>query len=222
MLLKAEKIKKSYPQSESDLEVLKEINLAVASGQRIAIMGPSGSGKSTLLSILACLDRSDSGALVIHGTDTRNLTALELNQFRARHIGIIFQNFHLLDRLTALENIQLPLDFLGIENGREKALAMLKDLGLEGRAEHFPNQMSRGECQRVAIGRVLVTEPKIIFADEPTGSLDVRTANQIMDLLWTRIPATAAFIMVTHDPRMAKACEKIYSLNDGRLTEASA
>ena len=217
MLLQAQKIRKSYFQGVEELPILKNINLEVREGEKIAIMGPSGSGKSTLLSILSCLDRADSGDLQICGQSVGRMGVPELTSFRAQHVGVIFQNFHLLEKLTAEENIQLPLDLLGKSHSQQKTKDVLKALNLDSRGKHFPYQLSRGESQRVAIGRVLVTDPQIIFADEPTGSLDLKTAQKIMDLLFQHLSPQSAFVMVTHDAGLARLCQKTYHLENGEL-----
>lgn len=228
-VLRVESLLKSYlipsPDGKSDgerLQVLKGLSFQVNPRERLAIMGRSGGGKSTLLGCLSGLDAPDSGLIEVQGQDLSKLSAVDLNRFRARSIGIVFQQFQLLDHFTALENVRLPLDLAGndpIESDR-RALDCLTRVGLKDRQDHFPQQMSRGECQRVAIARVLAMGCPLIFADEPTGSLDVKTGKQVMDLLFeSALAANAALVLVTHDPHLAERCDRILRIEDGRLVE---
>lgn len=211
--------------SSDRLAVLKGISFEVKEGERLAIMGRSGGGKSTLLGCLSGLDYGDSGLVEILGQDLSKMSPSELNSFRARSIGIIFQQFQLLDHFTALENVRLPLD-LASRNPVEAdriAAEKLARVGLSERGDHFPEQLSRGECQRVAIARVLAMGCPLIFADEPTGSLDVKTGTAVMDLLFDSAKeAKAAVVLVTHDPLLAKRCDRILHLDEGRLLERGA
>ena len=206
------------------LQVLRGVSFEVKAGERLAIMGRSGGGKSTLLGCLSGLDYGDSGTVEVLGRDLAKMSASELNEFRARSIGIVFQQFQLLDHFTALENVRLPLDLaaVGPAEADRRALEKLSRVGLEDRADHFPDQMSRGECQRVAIARVLAMDCPLIFADEPTGSLDLKTGTSVMDLLFAATKeAGAALVLVTHDPLLAKRCDRILSIDEGLLHEGT-
>jgi putative ABC transport system ATP-binding protein len=222
-------VKKSYPLAagdrgvtESRLEVLKGIDFEVQAGERLAIMGRSGGGKSTLLGCLSGLDQIDSGEIYLLGKNLAKMSANDLNAFRASTIGIVFQQFQLLDHFTALENVRLPLDLSGLEPEAADAIAKEKlgRVGLGGRESHFPDRMSRGECQRVAIARVLAMGVKLIYADEPTGSLDVKTGRDVMDLLFESAKESrAALVLVTHDPLLARRCDRILRIEDGVLKD---
>ncbi len=225
-------VKKSYPiaghgKSEAEsggsrLEVLKGITFEVRQGERLAIMGRSGGGKSTLLGCLSGLDQIDSGEIHLLGRNLATMSTNELNAFRASTIGIVFQQFQLLDHFTALENVRLPLDLSGVEPAKADAIAAekLDWVGLQGRHSHFPDRMSRGECQRVAIARVLAMGVKLIYADEPTGSLDVKTGRDVMDLLFASAQQSgAALVLVTHDPLLARRCDRILRIEDGVLKD---
>lgn len=227
-VLRVESLLKSYvlpaKLSLERLQVLRGVSFEVKSGERLAIMGRSGGGKSTLLGCISGLDFGDSGKVEVLGRDLEAMSPEELNEFRARSIGIVFQQFQLLDHFTALENVRLPLDLAAVspDEADRRALEKLSRVGLADRTDHFPNQLSRGECQRVAIARVLATGCPLIFADEPTGSLDMRTGNAVMDLLFEASKeAGAALVLVTHDPVLAKRCDRILILNDGRLEEGA-
>jgi putative ABC transport system ATP-binding protein len=222
-------VKKSYPLAAGEhevsanrLEVLKGIDFEVRAGERLAIMGRSGGGKSTLLGCLSGLDQIDSGEIHLLGKNLAKLSTNELNAFRASTIGIVFQQFQLLDHFTALENVRLPLDLSGIAPELADAIAKekLDRVGLCGRGSHFPDRMSRGECQRVAIARVLAMGVKLIYADEPTGSLDVKTGRDVMDLLFASAKESgAALVLVTHDPLLARRCDRILRIEDGILKD---
>jgi putative ABC transport system ATP-binding protein len=221
-LLRAQNLFKSYGEKESKILILNGVSLEVGASQTVSIMGRSGCGKSTLISILAGLDEPDQspsqGFVEILGQNLARLSGSQLNSFRARHIGIIFQQFHILDHLTALENIRLPLDLNQIKDPENRALHLLNKVGLEHRAHHYPTQLSRGECQRVAIARVLVMRPKILLADEPTGSLDSKTGQAIMDLIFELVTQEKiALIMATHDPSVAERCSTQYKMSEGRI-----
>lgn len=224
-------VKKSFPLSGGDgganasrLEVLKGIDFEVQPGERLAIMGRSGGGKSTLLGCLSGLDQIDSGEIYLLGKNLAKMSVNELNAFRASTIGIVFQQFQLLDHFTALENVRLPLDLSGVDPKSADAIAKekLEWVGLSGRGSHFPDRMSRGECQRVAIARVLAMGVKLIYADEPTGSLDVKTGRDVMDLLFASAQKSgAALVLVTHDPLLARRCDRILRIEDGVLKEGA-
>ncbi len=211
---------------EPELHVVRGVSLALNSSETLSIMGRSGCGKSTLISLLAGLDFPTSGQVELLGRKLDQLPASELNQFRAQNVGIIFQQFYLLDHLTALENVRLPLDLqkqhLSAKAMDERALQMLAKVGLADRASHFPDQLSRGECQRVAIARVLMTNPKLVLADEPTGSLDSRTGQEVIDLIFRlATEQEIALIIVTHDKQVAQLCQRRFQMADGFLKESS-
>lgn len=214
-------IKKHFGQSSKAVEVLRGLNLQVAEGERVAILGESGSGKSTLLSLLAGLDRPDAGAVVVDGEPLHQYDETSLAHFRARKLGIVFQQFHLMTDLTAIENVALPLELSGQETARgarERASALLHQVGLGERRHHFPRELSGGECQRVAIARALVSRPKLLLADEPTGNLDATTASRVADLLFELVESTkGTMILVTHSEALAKRCHRTLRLAGGVL-----
>jgi putative ABC transport system ATP-binding protein len=226
--ISATNVRKSFPVAdsragasvdESGLEILKGVSLQVEKPETIAIMGRSGCGKSTFISLLAGLDSPSSGQIEVLGKQIAELSATSLNTFRARHVGIVFQQFHLLDHLTALENVRLPLDLNREKDSDMRAKKMLERVGLGHRTDHFPGQLSRGECQRVAIARVLVMSPEVLLADEPTGSLDIRTGREIIDLiLQLAKERKMALIMTTHDGKIAERCDRIFFMDNGVLT----
>ncbi|GAB4228838.1 MAG: ABC transporter ATP-binding protein [Methyloligellaceae bacterium] len=210
----------TLPSRAGDVDILKNVSLRVAQGESVAVVGPSGSGKTTLMMVMAGLERATSGRVAIAGQDLAGLDEDALAQLRAGRIGIVFQSFHLVPTMTAVENVALPLEFLGEEQAFEAARAALKDVGLAARAEHFPAQLSGGEQQRVAIARALSPQPRIILADEPTGNLDSRTGAQVMDLLFSlREKYGASLILITHDPALAKRCGRVLQMRDGTLSE---
>ncbi len=217
-VLKIRGLSKSYRTDKEDLRILRGIDLEIQSGEVIAIQGPSGCGKSTLISVVAGLDRFDSGEVEILGSEMKNMSSAKWNEFRAHNIGIIFQQFHLLEHLTAIENIRLPLDLKSDPQADELAAEALEKVGLKDRAEHFQRELSRGESQRVAIARVLVMRPKLILADEPTASLDVKTGVAVSEMIFklARNENIAALI-VTHDPSIADLCDRTYVMRDGEL-----
>jgi putative ABC transport system ATP-binding protein len=183
-------------------------------------MGKSGSGKSTLLSLISGIIKADGGDIVLNGISYSDLKESELNDFRAQNIGFIFQNFHLVSYLNALENVMLPAKVCHIPDPKEKAIQLLKSVGLEHRMDHLPSQLSGGEKQRVAIARALIHNPKIILADEPSGNLDDETGNAVMDILFELIKKNnTTLILVTHSKDVATRCEKLYELVLGRLTQ---
>jgi lipoprotein-releasing system ATP-binding protein len=203
-------------------EVLHGIDLRVASGEFVALIGPSGSGKSTLLNVIGLLERPTSGQVIIHGTDVSNLDDAELTTLRGRTLGFVFQFHHLVTALTVVENLMLPLAVSGsmVRSGmRDVALAGLRDVGLEAHADKYPSQLSGGQQQRVAIARALMHRPSLVLADEPTGNLDTKTAQDVLTLLrrYNREHGLA-FVLVTHDPRIASACDRVVEIVDGSLT----
>ena len=219
-VLKATNLTKSWPSPNGSIEVLKGVDLSLRKGESLAIIGPSGSGKSTLLSLLGTLDRPTSGTLKIGGTDTANLSDYDLAKWRGRSLGIIFQQFHLMPSLTAIENVSLPLEIAGDNDARKKAEIALGEVGLSHRIDHLPGALSGGECQRVAIARAIVTKPTVLLADEPSGSLDPDTGKQIADLLFdVARRQSMSMILVTHNTELAQRCERILNMNHGKLEE---
>lgn len=221
MILNVQKLKKAYSQGSRKLEIINDLNLSLEKGSTLAILGQSGSGKSTLLSLLSGLDQADEGQIILDGMDLSALGESELTDLRARKIGIIFQNFHLLPHLSALENVALSLEILKMENPFEVAKKWLSRVGLSNREDHFPDQLSGGEKQRVAIARALSISPDLILADEPSGSLDEETGDIVMDLIFGLVrEEKSTLILVTHNKELAKNCEKTVHLIGGKLVEA--
>jgi putative ABC transport system ATP-binding protein len=204
------------------VHILRGINLTIRHGEAIGIVGPSGSGKSTLLMIMTGLEQASSGNVRVADLDFTALDEDGLARARGENIGIVFQSFHLVPTMTALENVALPLEFSGRADARERAAEVLATVGLSHRLDHFPAQLSGGEQQRVAIARALAPNPKLLFADEPTGNLDARNGEQIMDLLFNLHKTYGAtLVLVTHDKRLAERCERIVNIEDGRLDRAA-
>ncbi|HHX82744.1 MAG TPA: ABC transporter ATP-binding protein [Pseudomonadaceae bacterium] len=200
------------------VEVLKHLNLEMEEGETLAILGQSGSGKSTLLTLLAGLDSPSSGSIILNGQDMQTLSEEQLSTFRARNIGIIFQQFHLMSHLTALENVSLPLDLFGDPDATTKAAEALQQVGLKARASHFPHQLSGGECQRVAIARAMVVRPSILLADEPTGNLDNATGSYVSDMIFDLVKEhRMTLLFVTHNEELAKRCSRAQRLQNGNF-----
>ena len=221
IILKATKVNKSVDTQSGRITILNELNLTVETSESIAIVGQSGSGKSTLLSVLAGLDTPNTGTVEIDNRQINNLSEDERARIRANRTGFVFQSFYLLDDLTALENIALPLELFGHRNPNSKALDWLEKLGLGHRAKHFPKQLSGGEQQRVALGRAFALKPQLLFADEPTANLDVKTANQIIEVLFElHQKSHNSMILVTHDQKLAQRCDSVYFLENGALHHA--
>jgi len=210
---------KRYDVGEVQVHALREISLEISPGGSVAIMGPSGSGKSTLLGILGCLDTATSGSYSLAGEEVGRMTAAELAELRCRRFGFVFQNFNLLPRLTALENVELPLAYSRQRSARRRARAaqMLDRVGLSDRLSHFPSQLSGGQQQRVAIARALVNEPALILADEPTGALDSATGQEILGLLHEVNAGGTTVVVVTHDATVASTMRRRITLADGRI-----
>ena len=207
----------------SQVQVLDGVNLAIGKGETVALLGPSGSGKSTLLMVIAGLENTDRGEVVVEGRDLTRLDEDGLAAFRGQSIGIIFQSFHLIPNMTALENVAVPLELAGKPDALERASRELQAIGLGERRNHYPAQLSGGEQQRVAIARALAVDPKIIVADEPTGSLDTETGNHIADLLFEKLAERGAtLVLVTHDPELAKRCQHMLHIRAGRIEENTA
>lgn len=214
-------LKKGFLQGDAQIQVLKGLNVQVEPGQVVSIVGQSGSGKSTLLSILAGLERADSGAILVDNVDLTPMTEQELTLFRAQNIAIVFQQYHLMSHLTAVENVMLGLEILKMEKPRERAEEALIELGLGHRLHHFPSQLSGGECQRVAIARALVVKPKILLADEPSGNLDIHTGDKVMDVFFDIVKKhNITTLLVTHSEQLAKRCQRILRLNEGQLRDS--
>jgi putative ABC transport system ATP-binding protein len=217
-LVEVRQVSKQFQQGETVIPVLRDLSFGVEAGDTVAIVGQSGSGKSTLLSMLAGLDQPTQGTISVDGQDLGRLNQNELTRFRGRSIGIIFQQFHLMRSLTALENVLLPLDILGLPNAEERAMDALNLMGLGARAKHLPQQLSGGECQRVAIARAFVVEPRILLADEPSGNLDTATGDKVMNLLFDAVAQRGmTLILVTHDMQLASRCKKRLPLVQGQL-----
>ena len=218
MILEVDGVHKAFTSPAGAIEVLRGVNLRVAGGETVAIVGESGSGKSTLLSLLAGLDVPTRGSVRVDGADLGALSEGELARFRARRLGIVFQQFHLMSGLTALENVSLPLELQGAADADSRAREVLEQVGLTQRAGHLPSRLSGGECQRVAIARALVVEPALLLADEPSGSLDAVTGDAVDRLLFELVERRGAtLVLVTHSDRLAAACNRCLSLADGAL-----
>ena len=218
-MLKLKDIHKSYQQGSQEFPILKGIDLHVKEGDFLAIMGPSGSGKSTLMNIIGCLDKASSGTYYIEGTDVSELSDNQLSDLRNQKIGFVFQNFNLMPKLTACQNVELPLTYMKIskKERRERALEMLRLVGLEERSDFKPMELSGGQKQRVAIARALVTNPSFILGDEPTGALDTKTSVQIMDLFKQFNDEGKTIVIITHEPEVAQLCKQTVILRDGNI-----
>ncbi len=226
-MIKMQNINKSFDRpGEGELKVLKDINFNVEKGEFVAIVGPSGSGKTTLMNILGLLDRPDSGDYVLAGSAVAGMSAKELAKTRNQTIGFVFQQFHLLPRTTATENVELPLVYsdtseFKMGESNKKAVDALCRVGLEERLSHYPSELSGGQQQRVAIARALVNEPDIILADEPTGNLDAASGRQIIDLFKDLNRSGSTILLITHDQQLAQHASRVVSIDDGRLSETS-
>jgi len=221
VILKLEHIYKDYIQGKMTVPVLKDVSLYVEEGEYVAIMGPSGSGKSTLMNIIGCLDLPTSGSYELAGSDVLSLNENKLADLRLGTIGFVFQNFQLLPRMSALENVALPLVYAGVRKKvrRERAREALVRVGLEDRTSFNPTQLSGGQKQRVAIARAMVNKPKILLADEPTGALDSRSSAQVMELFQTLNEEGVTVVMITHDPGIAHHAKRIVDIFDGEISE---
>ena len=218
-MLKLKDIHKSYQQGSQEFPILKGIDLHVKEGDFLAIMGPSGSGKSTLMNIIGCLDKASSGTYYIEGTDVSELSDNQLSDLRNQKSSFVFQNFNLMPKLTACQNVELPLTYMKIpkKERRERALEMLRLVGLEERSDFKPMELSGGQKQRVAIARALVTNPSFILGDEPTGALDTKTSVQIMDLFKQFNDEGKTIVIITHEPEVAQLCKQTVILRDGNI-----
>ena len=217
-VLKAEHLGKQVSSPEGPLTILADVDLDVAAGDTVAVVGASGAGKSTLLALLAGLDEPSTGKVWLNGADFSTLDEDGRARVRARQVGFVFQSFHLVPSLTAIENVMLPLELAGRRDAREAAHQVLTTVGLERREKHYPRQLSGGEQQRVAIARAFVTRPAVLFADEPTGNLDTASGERIMDLLFElNRAAGTTMILVTHDAAIAARCRRRVQLEAGRV-----
>jgi len=220
-VLAAEHLSMTVSSPEGSLTILDDVSVHINAGETIAIVGASGAGKSTLLALLAGLDTPTSGTVTLNGTELTQLDEDGRAALRAQNVGFVFQSFHLVPSLTALENIMLPLELAGQSNAREKALSALLDVGLQARAGHYPNQLSGGEQQRVAIARAFVTNPAVLFADEPTGNLDTATGEKVIQQIFAMNAQTkTTLVLVTHDQALAARCQRIIKLDMGRVVSA--
>ncbi|MDY4222178.1 MAG: ABC transporter ATP-binding protein [Candidatus Faecousia sp.] len=218
-ILKLTDICKDYQQGKQTVRVLKNINLAVEQGEYLAIMGPSGSGKTTLMNIIGCLDVPTSGTYELNGRNLQNSSDNALADIRNKYIGFVFQSFYLMPKLDAVDNVALPLLYAGVplKERRARAVEALKAVGLGERIHFRPNQLSGGQCQRVAIARAIVSKPTLLLADEPTGALDTKAGNQIMEIFRGLSQEGMTIIMITHEPAIAECADKTYHILDGEL-----
>ena len=205
------------------VHILKDISLRIGRSEAIGLIGPSGSGKSTLLMVMAGLERPDSGEVVVNGTPFNALDEDALARFRGRQVGIVFQSFHLIPTMTALENVAVPLELAGIPDAAKRAAEELRSVALSDRLHHYPSQLSGGEQQRVALARALVSDPAILVADEPTGNLDEATGKQIVDLIFSKHAERGmTLVLVTHDSSLADRCDRVIRLRSGRIDSQSS
>ena len=217
-VLRAEHLTKTYRSGERTLTVLRDVSFAVPEGSRCAIVGPSGSGKTTLLGLCAGLDRPTSGSVALNGVALNDLNEDELAQTRNQHVGFVFQTFQLIPTLTALENVVVPLELRGESGVRRQAIERLNQVGLGDRLDHYPAQLSGGEQQRVSLARAFINQPKILFADEPTGNLDGETAEKVSDLLFELNEAAGTtLVLVTHNLELAQRTQRIITLKAGSI-----
>ena len=222
-LIETDSLFKEYRMGDRPLLAVRDVSVKIAPGELVAVMGPSGSGKSTFMNLLGCLDSPTAGRYLLAGEDVSRLDSDALARIRNRRIGFVFQHFNLLPRMTAIENVELPLIYAGIPSAvrRSKALARLREVGLADRAHHQPSQLSGGEQQRVAIARALANDPILILADEPTGALDTRTSVEVMGLFQQLNDKGITIVVVTHEPDVAAFTRRILSFRDGRLVNDS-
>ncbi|MGB1197986.1 MAG: ABC transporter ATP-binding protein [Thalassotalea sp.] len=221
IILNVSELTKSVPVEDRTLELLQPVNLNVKAGESLAIVGSSGSGKTTLLSILAGLDIPTKGEVYLKNNPLHQLNEEQRSQVRADHVGFIFQQFLLVNSLTALENVMLPAELANLSDAKSKGVELLKQVGLSERADHYPSQLSGGEQQRVAIARAFITRPDILFADEPTGNLDAKTGKHIEDLLFElNAKLGTTLVLVTHDAKLAARCQRQVEMDSGVLTES--
>ena len=220
MILEMHDICKDYPMGKSVNHILKHIDLEVEEGEYLAIMGPSGSGKTTLMNLIGCLDVPTSGSYLLNGQDITKCSPKQLAEVRNKELGFVFQSFNLLPKLTAVENVALPLLYGGVKKAErlERARQALETVGLSDRVDHRPDQLSGGQCQRVAIARAIVGKPKLLLADEPTGALDSASGAAVMELFRQLHQSGSTIIMITHDRSIAKHAAKLMTIRDGVLS----
>jgi len=217
VIIEAQALVKTYKLGGTTVRALDGVDLEVPEGDMLAIAGPSGSGKSTLMHIIGCLDKPDGGRYVLAGEDVSSLSRNRLAEVRNQRIGFVFQTFNLLPRMNALENVELPLLYAGLRGAKDRAAEALRTIGLEDRMHHKPNQLSGGQRQRVAIARALITDPAILLADEPTGNLDSKTGEEILELFVSLNAAGRTIILVTHEADIAARCRRQIHMRDGRI-----
>jgi len=221
-VLSAHELTKQVSSPEGTLTILSDVSFSVEPGESVAVVGPSGAGKSTLLALLAGLDLPTSGYVSLNGARLDELDEDGRAMVRAESVGFVFQSFHLVPSLNALENVMLPLELAGRDGAREASRKIVEQVGLGDRWSHYPAQLSGGEKQRVAIARAFATEPAVLFADEPTGNLDARTGTTIMDLMFDlNRSSSTTLVLVTHDPALAERCDRVLSLDAGKLVNDS-
>ena len=217
-MIETENLTVTLPSRAGDVNILRGIDLSVAAGETVGLIGPSGSGKTTLLMVLAGLEPPTGGFVAVAGCDYGAMSEDDLARFRRTHIGIVFQSFHLVPTMTALENTALPLELAGEKDCRARAAAILEEVGLADRYDHYPAQMSGGEQQRVALARAMVADPPVLFADEPTGNLDQATGESIMQLILNLAKnRQSTLFLITHDRALAERCDRILTMRDGLL-----
>ncbi len=221
MILSLSNIQLTLPASTGDVSILRDVSLALPTSQSVAIVGPSGSGKTSLLMICAGLLKPQSGKILFEQTDITGYNEDQLAKLRRDNMGIVFQNFHLIPTMTAIENVAIPMELAKLPDAQQLAEQALKDVGLSHRLDHYPSQLSGGEQQRVAIARALSMKPKLILADEPTGNLDQTTGKAIMELLFDRVRAhQSTLALITHDPALAASCDLQIHIQDGKVIAA--
>ena len=221
MILELKGIYKDYIQGKMTVPVLKDVNFSMEEGEYVAIMGPSGSGKTTLMNIIGCLDQATKGSFFLDGQDIRSCSENAMSDIRLNKIGFVFQSFHLLPRQSALANVEMPLNYAKVpkKERRERALKALDRVGLSDRVDFRPNQLSGGQMQRVAIARAIVNSPKLLLADEPTGALDSRSGEQVMELFGRLNQEGVTILMITHDAGIASYAQRVVTIKDGILAE---
>ena len=221
-MIEVQNLTVTLPSRAGDVNILRGLNVTIAPGEAVGLIGPSGSGKTTLLMVLAGLEPATSGTVHIAGHDYANMSEDDLARFRRSHVGIVFQSFHLVPTMTALENVMLPLELASQAEAPARAAKILAEVGLADRHDHYPTQMSGGEQQRVALARALVANPPVLFADEPTGNLDQKTGQAVMDLiLGLAKERGTTLVLITHDKNLAQRCDHTLTMRDGRLEAES-